>query len=51
MISFFRNIPVGLLDSAKIDGAALTGKMAEWFNPHVPFVVGAGFVIVGCLSF
>lgn len=25
------------------------GKLAEWFNPHVPFVVGAGFVIVGML--
>lgn len=23
------------------------GKLAEWFNPHVPFLVGAGFVLLG----
>jgi ACDE family multidrug resistance protein len=29
------------------------GKLAEWYNPHVPFFVGAGFVIlaVGCIWF
>ncbi|CAH0117683.1 MULTISPECIES: MFS transporter [unclassified Paenibacillus] len=25
------------------------GKLAEWFNPHVPFIVGAGFVMVSVL--
>ncbi|QAY68552.1 MFS transporter [Paenibacillus protaetiae] len=25
------------------------GKLAEWFNPHVPFYVGAGFVILSVL--
>lgn len=25
------------------------GKLAEWYNPHVPFIVGAGFVILGML--
>ncbi|WP_435167540.1 MFS transporter [Paenibacillus glycanilyticus] len=25
------------------------GKLAEWFNPHIPFYVGAGFVIVSVL--
>ncbi len=25
------------------------GKMAEWFNPHVPFICGAGFVMVSVL--
>ncbi|WP_409344003.1 MFS transporter [Paenibacillus sp. MBLB4367] len=32
-----------------LGGAAapwLAGKLAEWYNPHVPFVVGAGFVLV-----
>ncbi|KQL49572.1 MFS transporter [Brevibacillus choshinensis] len=24
----------------------LAGKLAEWFNPHVPFIVGAGFVLL-----
>ncbi|WP_410768661.1 MFS transporter [Fontibacillus sp. BL9] len=24
----------------------LAGKLAEWFNPHIPFVVGAGFVLL-----
>jgi ACDE family multidrug resistance protein len=27
-----------------------SGKLAEWYNPHVPFIVGAGFVIVGLLA-
>ncbi|SDO23354.1 Predicted arabinose efflux permease, MFS family [Paenibacillus sp. yr247] len=27
----------------------MAGKLAEWFNPHVPFIVGAGFVIVSIL--
>jgi MFS transporter, ACDE family, multidrug resistance protein len=22
------------------------GKLAEWYNPHVPFIVGAGFVLL-----
>ncbi|RUS45095.1 MFS transporter [Cohnella sp. AR92] len=25
------------------------GKLAEWYNPHVPFYVGAGFVIVSVI--
>jgi len=25
------------------------GKLAEWYNPHVPFIVGAGFVTIGML--
>ncbi len=25
------------------------GKLAEWYNPHVPFVVGAGFVFVSVI--
>nr|WP_233567026.1 MFS transporter [Cohnella endophytica] len=25
------------------------GKLGEWFNPHVPFIVGAGFVLVSVL--
>lgn len=25
------------------------GKLAEWYNPHVPFIVGAGFVILSVL--
>ncbi len=24
----------------------LAGKLAEWYNPHVPFIVGAGFVLL-----
>ncbi|MFC5652541.1 MFS transporter [Paenibacillus solisilvae] len=24
----------------------LAGKLSEWYNPHVPFIVGAGFVIL-----
>jgi ACDE family multidrug resistance protein len=24
----------------------LAGKLSEWFNPHVPFIVGAGFVLL-----
>jgi MFS transporter, ACDE family, multidrug resistance protein len=24
----------------------LAGKLAEWFNPHIPFVVGAAFVLI-----
>lgn len=24
----------------------LSGKLAEWYNPHVPFLVGAGFVLL-----
>ncbi len=27
----------------------LAGKLAEWYNPHVPFVVGGGFVLVSVL--
>ncbi|MEB3101261.1 MFS transporter [Ferviditalea candida] len=27
----------------------LAGKLAEWFNPHVPFIVGAGFVMAAVL--
>lgn len=27
-------------------GPFLAGKLAEWFNPHVPFLVGAAFVLV-----
>jgi ACDE family multidrug resistance protein len=29
----------------------LAGKLAEWFNPHVPFIVGAGFVLGSVLYF
>lgn len=25
------------------------GKMAEWFNPHVPFFTGAGFVLLAAI--
>ncbi|WP_248929703.1 MFS transporter [Paenibacillus hamazuiensis] len=27
----------------------LAGKLAEWYNPHVPFIVGAAFVLVSVL--
>lgn len=27
----------------------LAGKLAEWYNPHVPFVVGAAFVLASVL--
>jgi ACDE family multidrug resistance protein len=27
----------------------LAGKLAEWYNPHVPFLTGAGFVLVSTL--
>ncbi|MDQ0199773.1 MFS transporter [Neobacillus ginsengisoli] len=27
----------------------LAGKLAEWYNPQVPFIVGAGFVFVSVL--
>ncbi|MEF2967211.1 MFS transporter [Paenibacillus sp. M1] len=27
----------------------LAGKLAEWFNPHVPFIVGAGFVLLSVI--
>ncbi|MNI97137.1 Multidrug efflux protein YfmO [compost metagenome] len=27
----------------------LAGKLAEWYNPHVPFYVGAAFVVVAVL--
>ncbi|WNC17720.1 MFS transporter [Brevibacillus brevis] len=27
----------------------MAGKLAEWFNPHVPFIVGAGFVLLSVL--
>ncbi len=27
----------------------MAGKLAEWFNPHVPFLVGAGFVLLAVL--
>ncbi|WP_334071198.1 MFS transporter [Paenibacillus sp. A14] len=27
----------------------LAGKLAEWYNPHIPFVVGAGFVLLSVL--
>lgn len=27
----------------------LAGKLAEWYNPHVPFIVGAVFVLISVL--
>lgn len=27
----------------------LAGKLAEWFNPHIPFIVGAGFVLLSVI--
>ncbi|MBM7567809.1 MFS transporter [Paenibacillus sacheonensis] len=27
----------------------LAGKLAEWFNPHMPFVVGGAFVVIAAL--
>ncbi|KAB2338435.1 MFS transporter [Cytobacillus depressus] len=27
----------------------LAGKLAEWFNPHIPFIVGAAFVLISVL--
>lgn len=27
----------------------LAGKLAEWFNPHMPFIVGGAFVIVAVI--
>jgi predicted MFS family arabinose efflux permease len=27
----------------------MAGKLAEWYNPHVPFIVGAGFVLVSVM--
>ncbi|MDU0330083.1 MFS transporter [Paenibacillus sp. 3LSP] len=27
----------------------MAGKLAEWFNPHVPFLVGAGFVLLSVI--
>ncbi|MDU4696914.1 MAG: MFS transporter [Paenibacillus sp.] len=27
----------------------MAGKLAEWFNPHVPFLVGSGFVLLAVL--
>lgn len=27
----------------------LAGKLAEWFNPHMPFIVGGAFVVVAAL--
>ncbi len=27
----------------------LASKLAEWFNPHVPFIVGAGFVLLSVI--
>jgi MFS transporter, ACDE family, multidrug resistance protein len=34
-------------------GAAIApffaGKLAEWYNPHVPFIVGAGFVLLSVM--
>ncbi|ETI68950.1 MFS transporter [Neobacillus vireti] len=27
----------------------LAGKLAEWYNPHVPFIVGATFVLISVL--
>lgn len=27
----------------------MAGKLAEWFNPHIPFIVGAAFVLVSVL--
>ena len=27
----------------------LAGKLAEWYNPHVPFIVGAAFVLASVL--
>ncbi len=28
----------------------LAGKLAEWYNPHMPFYVGAAFVVVAVLT-
>ncbi len=25
---------------------SLAGKLAEWYNPHIPFYVGAGAVVI-----
>jgi MFS family permease len=27
----------------------LAGKLAEWFSPHVPFIVGGCFVLISVL--
>ncbi|QHW32357.1 MFS transporter [Paenibacillus rhizovicinus] len=27
----------------------LAGKLAEWFNPHMPFIVGGAFVVIASL--
>ncbi|QHT63661.1 MFS transporter [Paenibacillus lycopersici] len=27
----------------------LAGKLAEWFNPHMPFIVGGAFVVIAAL--
>jgi len=27
----------------------LAGKLAEWYNPHIPFIVGAGFVLLSVI--
>lgn len=27
----------------------LAGKLAEWYNPHVPFIVGSAFVVVSVI--
>jgi MFS transporter, ACDE family, multidrug resistance protein len=27
----------------------LAGKLAEWFSPHMPFIVGAGFVLLSVI--
>jgi MFS transporter, ACDE family, multidrug resistance protein len=27
----------------------LAGKLAEWYNTHVPFIIGAAFVVVSVI--
>ncbi len=27
----------------------LAGKLAEWFSPHIPFIVGGGFVLISVI--
>ncbi|WP_412679679.1 hypothetical protein [Brevibacillus choshinensis] len=41
-------ITTGVMNAAPIERSTsvLAGKLAEWFNPHVPFIVGAGFVLL-----
>ncbi len=43
----------GMCSSARFIGGAiapyLAGKLAEWFNPHVPFLVGGVFVVLSVI--